>query len=419
MLTAERKRSTRWPYPVGSGGVVAAAFVLMLLSCGGGRRGPRESVRAIPIKVQTAARVEQRVAVAVSGSVVSREMVRAGFKVAGRVADVGYFEGDRVARGAVIAKLDDTDYRLATAAAEAKLHRARTVLAKAEAGARPQELERARIAYEQKKDEYGRLRQLYEKGSLAPVDFKKIEAAYLAAKQEFDMVREGARPEDKEAARAVVAEAEAGLALARDRLEATELTSTLSGLVARRHTEPGQMIAAGSPVLTILQVDPAEVRVGVPESDVSLVRPSQTAMVRVPALGNREFQGRVRLVGAAADPASRTYSVRITVPNPELVLRAGMITEVRIETEKTRDVVLIPGSAVVRDPNGVIQVFVYLPDQRCAYARRVEVGAPDGERVEILQGLKDGELVVVAGQTRLRDGSAVELAGASPGEVSR
>jgi len=125
-------------------------------------------------------------------------------------------------------------------------------------------------------------------------------------------------------------------------------------------------------------------------------------------MADRSFEGRVELVGVAAEPASRTYTVKILTPNPNHILRAGMIAEAQIRTDVTVHALTLPGEAILRDPQGATLVYVYFPERKRVYARRVQVGTVEGREVEITSGLKGDELVVVAGQQLVREGALVE-----------
>jgi RND family efflux transporter MFP subunit len=133
--------------------------------------------------------------------------------------------------------------------------------------------------------------------------------------------------------------------------------------------------------------------------------------VTIPSLDGRQFEGTVEAVGVAADPASRTYVVKIAVPNPERLLRAGMVSETRILGTAMIDAITVPGGAIVHDPQGVAQVYVYSPERQRVYARRVEVGRLISDEVEILSGLTGNEQVVVAGQQNVREGSPARIGG--------
>lgn len=144
-----------------------------------------------------------------------------------------------------------------------------------------------------------------------------------------------------------------------------------------------------------------------PETDVCLVHRDQQAIVTASARPGVTFSGKVRLVNVSAESQTRTYMVRITVPNPKAGLLLGMIAEARIVGNETRDVLTLPGQALVRDPQGAPQVFVYFPNQKRVYAKRVTVGEVMDRDVQIIDGVKDSDSVVIAGQQLVREGSVV------------
>jgi RND family efflux transporter MFP subunit len=167
------------------------------------------------------------------------------------------------------------------------------------------------------------------------------------------------------------------------------------------------MASPGRPVFQIVELDPVEISVGVPETDIPLVRLGQTAAVQAPALPDEGFEGAVRLINVVADPTTRTYMVRIRVPNPKHRLRVGMIAEAQIRSDRMLDAMTLPAESVVRDPQGATVVFVYFPEQKRAYSKRVETGTVYGREIQIKSGLAGDESIVLAGRDRLRDGVAV------------
>jgi RND family efflux transporter MFP subunit len=362
----------------------------------------------IHIKVRKALSVKRVATVLASGSVEARETSNVAFQVPGKVARVAVEEGAPVRQGQLLAELDPADYEYGVQAATGQVGMAEAASRKAQTGARAQELERARIALQRAEDEYRRMKQLYDAKALAPNDFQKVEAACMMARQQYSEAHEGARREDKAAARSAVEQAQAGASVARKRLADTKLLAPIAGMIARRGVNPGETIGAGMPVFTIVDLNPVKVRVGVPETDIARVRAGQAASVLIPAMAERSFEGRVGLVGIAAEPASRTYTVKILVPNPNHILRAGMIAEAQIRTDVAVEALTLPGEAVMRDPQGATLVYLYFPERRRVYARRVQAGGVEGREVEIRSGLNGGELVVVAGQQLVREGALVE-----------
>jgi membrane fusion protein (multidrug efflux system) len=336
---------------------------------------------------------------------------QSAFQIAGRVARVLVEDGQAVSKGQVLAELDSTDYNNAYDAAQGQADAAQAVDNKAQEGPRSQELEQAHIDYEQWQDQYTRMKFLYDHKSLPANDFKKIEAGYHAAQQRYDMARQGTRVQDKEAASGQFRAAAAQAHEARKRLGDTQLRAPISGFVGMRRIDVGDTVGAGIPVIAVLDLNPVKVRVAIPESEIGKVREGARATVTIPSLDGRQFEGKVETVGVAADPASRTYSARIAVPNPERLLRAGMVSEARVFSSAMIDAITVPGGAIVHDPQGVAQVYVYSPERQRVYAKRVDVGGPIGNEVEILSGLTGGEQVVVAGQQNVREGSPVKIIG--------
>ena len=330
-----------------------------LSSCQSGSKADApETAAPAPVTVltQPVQSLTQRRAVSVSGALEADKTVDVGFQIGGRVSRVNVEEGGRVRQGQVLASLDPGSYQFALNAANATLVRAQ--------------------------DEYGRLKLMYDRGSLTPSDL--------------------------EAARTAVAQARAQQQQADKNVRDAQVIAPISGRVARRGTDPGEMVGPGTPLFTIVSDGRIVVRAAVPEAEVGTLRPGLTAQVSVPALDSA-FTGRIESVGAVADPASRTYAVKITLPNAQGRLRPGMIAEVSIGTARQELMLSVPGEAVVRDPDELTYVFVADAQRRQAFRRRVQVGGVTDQGVQITSGLRAGELVVVGGQQRLRDGAAITL----------
>jgi membrane fusion protein (multidrug efflux system) len=243
---------------------------------------------------------------------------------------------------------------------------------------------------------------LYDHKSLAANEFKQIEAGYQAAQQRYDMARQGTRVEDKQAAAGQYHAALAQMHEAQKKLADCKLLAPISGFVGMRRIDVGDTVSSGAPVIGVLDLNPVK---------IGKVREGARATVTIPSLDGRQFEGKVEAVGVSSDPASRTYTVKIAVPNPQRLLRAGMVSETRIFGSAMVNVITVPGDAIVRDPRGVTQVYVYEPARQRVYARRVDPGAPLGNEIEIRSGLTGNEQVVVAGQQSVREGSLAKLVG--------
>jgi membrane fusion protein (multidrug efflux system) len=332
---------------------------------------PAESRVTIVVDHPRQVQVFQRIAV--SGTLTPPSASsQVAFLVPGRALQVLPREGEPVKKGQVLAVLDSVNLAHALEAAHAQVEAARTGAQQAE-------------------QEYGRMKQLFDSQSLAPNDFAKFTAAREASRQQLQ-------------------QAIAGEGIARKNLADATLAAPISGYITRRAVEPGVMVSPGQPVFEIASLDPIEINVGVPETDVRLVRVGQAATISLVALPGRHYDGTVRVVNVSADPATRTYVTRISVPNPTRELKVGMVAEVSITGTEKRAMTLVPVNAIVRDPQGATLVFQYFPDQQRVYSKRVEVGALIGRDVEIRSGLKGDESIVVGGQNALRNGMLAEPA---------
>jgi RND family efflux transporter MFP subunit len=349
--------------------IVIICFVTA--SCSPGTK-QETKVDPVPVVIGNVRHSESNQTTYVSGSVVSPDAPSTlMFLVSGKVLFVGPREGDYVKRGQKLAEIDPLDYRLKVAAAQATL-------------------EQARVAQRRAEEEYGRMKPLYDSKSLAPNDFEKFKATLDAAGEQ-------------------VRQATANDQLARKQLSDATLVAPIDGYIDMRGIEPGETASPGRAVFRIVRLDPVEVNVGVPETDVHLVRVGQKAAVTIPALPSQSFQGTVRLINVGADPGTRTYMARITVPNPKHVLKIGMVAEARITGDRKMAVTTVPAEAIVRDAQGATIVFVYFPEQQRVYHKRVKAGALFGAEVEIKEGLSGKESIVIGGQDRLRDGMPVTI----------
>src|SRR5712692_759929 len=252
------------------------AWVVVALFLGGCARQNATSDGAQPdpiaVRIATPKHVRVPAEVVVSGTVETPSApTTVGFLVSGKVIRVGPREGDFVKAGQVLAVIDPADYQFAVEAAIAQSALARAQNDKASVSARPEVVAQARANLSQAEDEFRRMKTLYDKKSLAPNDFKKYETAYTNAQQQYAQAKDGAQQEDKAAAKAALEQAEAAERVARKRLSDSTLIAPISGFVSKRSIEEGAIASSETAVFTIVQLDPVEIQVGVPETDIRLV----------------------------------------------------------------------------------------------------------------------------------------------------
>lgn len=287
------------------------------------------------------------------GNVDVREL-SIGFRQSGRVLDVLVDEGDSVGPGSLLAEMDSEPFQNAVNAANAEVVAAQALLAKLQAGSRPQEIEQAREAERQAKAvfasrqlEFQRLKELSASGATsrqaldsARYALDEARARLGGARASLSLLEEGPRREDIEAARAQLEAANAQAAQAKTALSDTRLISPAEAVVLSRVVEPGAMVPAGGPVLSLALRDPVYVRAYVSEPHLVDVPPGTEVVVSADGSGS-EYQGQVGFVSPRAEFTPKTvqtealrtelvYRLRIVVDDSDEHLLQGMPVTIRL-----------------------------------------------------------------------------------------
>jgi membrane fusion protein (multidrug efflux system) len=184
------------------------------------------------------------------------------------------------------------------------------------------------------------------------------------------------------------------------------LHSPINGLVNHLHVDVGEFVDRGNPVADVVNVDKIKINVNVPELDVRYLRVGQKAMVTVDAFPGRRLTGTVDFVAYKADPATKTFHVRVVIENPKREIRPGMIARLAFLRRIIPDALVVPLFALV-DKGGERLIFV--EKDGIAYSRTVSIGVIEGDRVQIIEGLQAGDHVIVSGQAEVEEGMRVQV----------
>ncbi|MCG9968692.1 efflux RND transporter periplasmic adaptor subunit [Pelotomaculum terephthalicicum JT] len=299
-----------------------------------------------------------------------------------RVTAVYVTEGQAVRQGQVIVRLDPSKLDIAVQQAEA-------ALASALAAQAANEVQRQTAL-----SNYERTQELYSAGAVS-------KQALETAKAQYDALNTGA-------AEAGVAQAQAALNLARQNLADCEITSPMDGIVGRVDVSVGDMTSLQSPVAVINKTADLEVEVKVSESDVSSVQAGTAVKVRIKAIGEEPFTGTVKSVASVADPVTRTYPVKVALPNNQAAqVKSGMFAEVMLGTEHRAGVIAVPMDAVL--PKSGESVVYVVNEENRAQAVVVQTGLNDGTYIEITGGLQVGQKVVTKGNTLIDETSVLNF----------
>ncbi|WP_323141638.1 efflux RND transporter periplasmic adaptor subunit [Massilia phyllosphaerae] len=348
--------------------ILLPLLLFALLSACSKPAPPAPEVR--PVRTLTLAAAAVGSSAEFSGDVRPRYESRLGFRVGGKISARKVDVGSVVTRGTVLMQLDPQDLRLGQAQAQAALRAAETT------------------------------------SELAQAELKRYQG--LRAQ---NFVSQAVLDEKVAAARSSQATVESSRAALREQSNQAgyaNLVSDTDGVVTAIDAEVGQVVAAGTPVVRVARTDEKEVVIGVPEDQVEALRKVSEVKVKLWADPNASIAGRIREVSPMADPATRTYTVKVAMPAREDV-RLGMTAVVQLlhraagaNTSQLR----VPTSALYQD-KGVTSVWVV--DDGVARLRPVQVGGVAGNDVVLAGGVQAGQVVVTAGVNLLRDGQRVKI----------
>ena len=239
-------------------------------------------------------------------------------------------------------------------------------------------IDQLRINLEQLEREYNRAVKLFEIGGGTQQSVDQLKAQLDASRTQYDNM-----------------------------LENTVLVSPLNGVVTARNYDPGHMTGS-APVLSLGQLSPVvKVIINISENDLALVKQGMPVEITFDAFPAESFSGRIQRVYPTVDPATRTFSVEVQIANPGERIKPGMFARVSIDLGAQQNVV-VPDRAVVKQSGSGNKYVYVLSDGRVSY-RKVTLGQRFDTTYELLDGIEDGDTVVITGQTRLADGVAVEV----------
>ena len=288
--------------------------------------------------------------------------VELSFKIGGRMSSRLVDEGQMVIAGQPLARLEEDELQEERSARSADQRAARAMLSDLQAGNRREEIRQAEAALERVRADADRqsrdalrMERLYQR---EVIPLKDLEAAQAGrdtsaatvreASERLKLLRSGPRPDAVQERRARVEAADAGLSLAETRLSNSILTAPKAGLILAKHAEPGEILAPGSPVLTLGMMDEVWLRAYIPESDLGRVMVGRKARVNVDSWPDRTFEGRISFISPQAEFTPKNvqtekervklvYRIKISLANPRMELKPGMPADAVIETGNARN----------------------------------------------------------------------------------
>lgn len=323
------------------------------------------------------------------GSLRAQEQVEVTPRVAGRVETVHVNIGDAVARGQLLAEIEDDELVQQLEQSQASLDVNQATVRQRELELRNQELI------------LNRARGLQESGLMSAEDLEQAQTRYDVAQAQLNL------------ARAQLVQGEASyreLEILHDQMR---IVAPLGGFVGRRYVDPGALVNSNTPVVNIVDISNLELVAAVPEREVTKVRIGAVGGVYVDALPGTAFEGRVARISPLLDPQTRTAQVEVVVPNPENRLRAEMFARVELDLGSNRDALRVPRQALVVQGE---RQGVYLIRDEVAEFTEIKIGLAEADWIEVTEGLEVGDRVATLGANLLRHGDRVNVIGSQSEE---
>jgi membrane fusion protein, multidrug efflux system len=335
------------------------ALAVLISACENGDENGQNAndVRLMPVETVTVEKDRFEDFIRLTGTVEAIDDATISAETSGRILSIRE-RGERVRQGEVIARLDD---RLIQAQYEA-----------------------ARTGFELADDTFNRLEALYADSIISTQDFNSARAQRDQARAQLDQ--------------------------ARKQLQDANISAPFNGRIEERMIRTGELINPGMPVVRLVNTDRVRILSGIPERYSAEIREGNEVVVNMRDAGGSSRTSRISYAGNVIDPDTRTYTIEVELTNPEQLIKPEMVVDLRVKRALLEDVVIVPRTAIVRDETGVF-VFVAKEEngRKVAELQEVRIGTASGPLVQILEGISDGDEVVVAGMRNLSIGDELNI----------
>lgn len=330
--------------------LLIASAAIILMSCGQSNNNTQQAVEENPKVTVTTVNAEYVSQITVYPTTIEADIVNnIAPQSSARISKIYVEIGDKVEAGQILAKMDEAN------------------------------LEKARLQLVNDSIELGRIKQLYDIGATSQSDFEAMSLKYDVSQRTYMNL-----------------------------LENTLLKSPISGIVTARNYDEGDMYAMAQPLFVIQKISPVKMLINISESKYSQIQKGMEVDITTDAYGDQVFKGVVSLIHPTINAMTHTFPVEVKFMNKDITLRPGMFARVTVNYGDNFRVV-IPDRAVMKQVgSGEQYVYILNPDGTVTYSV-VELGRRMGNRYEVLSGIDDNATIVVSGQTRLKNGIAVDV----------
>lgn len=395
--------------------IVAALLVFFLFlkkdtDSSGGGTSPESSEQAkkledlpLPVKVTPAQKGQLIIKLKAPGEAVTSKKINMKADIAGIVKRLNVEESQHVKQGELLVELDDREYRLELDRVEAsRLKVLSELLVEKRFAESEEEPPHSNKQIVQKaKEEFEKAREFYQKGLISRKDFEEASAQY-----ELALIESGEKKEEILAASKGLTQAVIEVKRAKINLEKTRILAPFSGIITDIKISPQEHLTSGRELFTLVNISQIQVHVKVLESEIGRIKVGREVVIRFSAYPEKVFKGKVKAISPVINPEDKTCNVIVEVANPEEEIKPGMHAEVEIPAEIHKDRLLIPQEAVLVRAG---RKLAFVVENGLAKWRYIKVGLENEDYAEVLEGVKEGELVIIEGHFTLAHDARVRI----------
>jgi multidrug efflux pump subunit AcrA (membrane-fusion protein) len=399
--------------------LLTLAALAALSACSKPKEAETEPVA--PVQVTAAVRGPIQRIVTADGILYPLDQAAVMPKISAPVKSFSANRGDHVAKDQLLVTLENRDLQAAVAEARQLYEQALSAQRNTTGAQLPEDATKARQDVTSSKEAldaaqkvYESRKQLFEEGALARRLVEEANVAYVQARSQYDIATQHlqaldrvGQPEQTKGAQAQTDAAKARYDAAVAQLSYSEIRSPIAGVISDRPLYAGEMAAAGTPLITVVNVSRVIARANVPVPQAAFLKIGDAGTITQAEAGI-ELHGKVTVVSPAVDPNSTTVEVWVEADNPGEKLKPGATVRVSIVAETIRDAIVIPPEALLPSDEGGVQVMVVGEDST-AHEKKIDVGARQPDKVQVLMGLNAGDKVITGGGVGLEDGAKVRI----------
>jgi len=405
--------------------VLAVLILIVWLWRRSGAETEAEVTPIVSVKVVTAERGEIAAQYSAVGTIWPREKADVSAKISAQIKQMALLKNKLVHAGEVIAVLESRDLQAQRAEAVAALNEARANERSLVTGTIPKTnaedqkaLSDARAKVNTARATYERRRTLFERGGISKKDLEASQLELTTAEDELRLQEQtvalrsrSLNPNDRALAAARTAQAQQRVATLDAQLSYATIRSPITGIVTDQFQYEGEFASAGGKLVTIADTSTVIVKAPFPDTAVAELKTGDPATVLPTDSSAEEMHSQITLLSRSSDPANRTVEVWVTLGNNEGKLRPNGAAQVTVFANSKNDAIVLPASAVTLEASNATEGTVMVVDhENVAHETKVTTGIRSADKIEIVEGLKGGETVVIEGNYALPDGTKVEIA---------